>query len=303
MTLEATPAPVPLREDVDATEPAEGGPLRELRTALRDWRIRIGLVLLGTMVLLAVFADVIAPYDPLALGMGPPLSPPSLAYPAGTDDLGRDQLSRLIYGTRISVVVALTVAAGAFAVGLPLGLFVGYRGGLLDGVVGRVQDVGFAFPVVLLALLLSVILGPSLQTAIVALIIVYIPIVTRFVRGVVLTVREREFVAAARISSAGTAWILGRHILPNIASPLVVLAAGVMAVAILAEAGLSYLGFGAQPPTPSLGRMLTESSLNFSRAPYLALFPGLAIGVLVLGLNLVADGLRDHLDPMYRSYV
>jgi len=278
-----------------------GGALRELHAALRDRRIRIAVVLLGAMVLIAVLADVLAPHDPLAIGVGPPLSPPSLAYPAGTDDLGRDQASRLIVGTRISVFVALAVVAGAFAIGLPLGLLVGYRGGLLDGVVGRVQDVGFAFPVVLLALLLTVVLGPSLSTAIVALIVVYVPIVTRFVRGVVLTVREREFVAAAQVSDAGTAWILSRHILPNIASSIVVLAAGVMAVAVLAEAGLSFLGFGAQPPTPSLGRMLTESSLNFSRAPYLAIYPGLVIGLLVLGLNLLADGLRDHLDPDQRS--
>lgn len=280
---------------------SRGGALRELHGALRDRRIRVAVVLLGAMVFVAVLADVLAPHDPLAIGVGPPLSPPSVAYPAGTDDLGRDQASRLIVGTRISVFVALAVVAGAFAIGLPLGLLVGYKGGLLDGVVGRVQDVGFAFPVVLLALLLTVVLGPSLQTAIVALIIVYIPIVTRFVRGVVLTVREREFVAAAQVSDAGTAWILSRHILPNIASSIVVLAAGVMAVAVLAEAGLSFLGFGAQPPTPSLGRMLTESSLHFSRAPYLAIYPGLVIGLLVLGLNLLADGLRDHLDPDQRS--
>ena len=254
-------------------------------------------------VFVAIFASVIAPYDPARLGAGPPKTPPTLAYPLGTDQFGRDQLSRIIFGTRISVGVALIVVAGSFLAGFPLGLATGYKGGRFDYITGRALDVVFAFPTILLALVLATLLSPSLQTAVIALIIVYIPIVSRFVRGAVKSERVRDYVVAARVAGASPLWIVVRHIVPNIASPLLVLASSIMAFTVLAEAGLSYLGFGAQPPTSSWGKMLTENSAYFATDPYLALFPGIAIMLLVLALNLLGDGLRDHLDPRYRGAV
>lgn len=281
-----------------------GGPssfTARLRSAIgRDKRLIVAFVMLGILLLTALMAHLIAPFDPLELGTGDPLMGPSGAHFLGTDDLGRDELSRLIFGSQITVIVAIAVTAGSFALGLPIGLIIGLFGGVVDEIVGRIMDVMFAFPVILLALSLAAILRPSLQTAILALVVVYVPVVARFVRGAVLVERDRDYVVASRLGGASTSWIAFRHILPNIAASVLVLASGVMGLSILAEAGLDYLGFGAQPPAPSWGRMLTDSSDSFVVAPYLAFFPGLAITYAVLAFNLLADGLQNLLNPQSR---
>jgi ABC-type dipeptide/oligopeptide/nickel transport system permease subunit len=286
------------------TEPrALGRGLASLRLLVRDKRALIAVPVLTLTVIVALFAPLIEPHDPAQLGVGAPLQAPSLEFPMGTDAFGRDQLSRVIAGARISVAVALVVAGAAVAIGFPLGLLVGYAGGRLDFVVGRTLDILFAFPSLLLALVLSTILRPGLRTVIIALIIVYVPIVARFVRGAVAAERRRDYVLGAHIAGASPFRIVVRHIVPNTISPLIVLTTAIMAFTVLAEAALSYLGFGTQPPTSSWGKMLTENQTYASTEAYLVVFPGLAITVLVLALNLLGDSLRDHLDPRQRETV
>jgi ABC-type dipeptide/oligopeptide/nickel transport system permease subunit len=302
MTAVVQDAGVEAAPEVGATDSAGGGRgLASLRFLLRDKRVWIALPVLALMAVVALFAPLIEPHDPTQLNVGAPLELPSLEFPMGTDGFGRDQLSRVIAGARISVGVALVVAGAAVAIGFPLGLIVGYAGGRLDFAVGRVLDVMFAFPSLLLALVLSAILGPGLRTVIIALIIVYVPIVARFVRGAVAAERQREYVFAARIAGASPARIVMRHIVPNTISPLLVLTTAIMAFTVLAEAALSYLGFGTQPPTSSWGKMLTENQTYVATEPYLVIFPGVAITLLVLALNLLGDSLRDHLDPRQRE--
>jgi peptide/nickel transport system permease protein len=302
MTAVVQDAGVEAAPQAGAADSAAGGHgLGSLRVLLRDKRALIALPVLALMAVVALFAPLIEPHDPAQLNVGPPLQLPSLEFPMGTDGFGRDQLSRVIAGARISVGVALVVAGAAVAIGFPLGLIVGYAGGRLDFAVGRVLDVMFAFPSLLLALVLSAILGPGLRTVIIALIIVYVPIVARFVRGAVATERQREYVFAARIAGASPARIVMRHIVPNTISPLLVLTTAIMAFTVLAEAALSYLGFGTQPPTSSWGKMLTENQTYVATEPYLVIFPGVAITLLVLALNLLGDSLRDHLDPRQRE--
>lgn len=267
----------------------------------RDLRLTLALGMLTIALIVAVFAPLLAPHDPAAMSVGPPLQEPSFAYPLGTDAYGRDQLSRILFGARISVSIAVTVAAASVLIGIPAGMIVGYAGGTMDYIASRVLDIFFAFPSLLLALVLSTLMGPGLRTVTIALVIVYAPIAARFVRGAVVAERSREYVVAARVSGATSARILLSHILPNIMSPILVLVSSIMAFTILAEAGLSYLGFGAQPPTSSWGKMLTESTSYLNVATHLAIFPGLAITYLVLALNLAGDGLRDVFDPRQRQ--
>jgi ABC-type dipeptide/oligopeptide/nickel transport system permease subunit len=297
----ATAGAHPGAELAPAASAVQSHRLPGLRLLLRDKRAAVALPVLVLMGLVALFAPLIEPHDPAQLNVGTPLQLPSFEFPMGTDGFGRDQLSRVIAGTRISVMVALIVAGAAIAIGFPIGLIVGYAGGRLDFAVGRVLDVMFAFPSLLLALVLSTILGPGLRTAIIAMIIVYVPIVARFVRGVVAAERGREYVAAARIAGASPVRIVVRHIVPNTISPLLVLTTAIMAFAVLLEAALSYLGFGTQPPVSSWGKMLTENQTYAATEPYLVIFPGLAITVLVLALNVLGDSLRDHLDPRQRE--
>ncbi|MEN3284490.1 MAG: peptide/nickel transport system permease protein [Solirubrobacteraceae bacterium] len=248
----------------------------------------------------AILAPVIEPYDPAKQAVGAPLQSPTPAYPAGTDAFGRDQLSRLIAGAQISVMVAVIVALVSVLLGGALGLVLGYRGGRIDFVVGRVLDVAFSFPDLLLALVLSAILGAGLKTVTIALCIIYIPVATRFVRGVVTAERAKDYVSAARVTGASPLRIMFRHIVPNIVSPVLVLATSIMAFSILAEAALSYLGFGSQPPTSSWGKMLSENIAYVSTEAYLVIIPGLAITFVVVALSLLGDGLRDYLDPRQR---
>jgi len=270
-------------------------------TALRDPRIALAGLILTLIVLIALVGPLLMSHAPSKVGVGPPLQKPGGEFLLGTDSFGRDELSRVVAGARISVVIAVVVTAASMAIALPLGLIIGYRGGVLDFIAGRGLDVLFAFPGLLLALLLSTVLGPGLTTVAIALVIIYVPVITRFVRGAVASERSLDYVSSARVAGATTPRILVHHIAPNIMSPVVVLATSIMSFTVLAEAALSYLGLGAQPPTASWGKMLTENSDYLSTAPYLVIIPGAAIAVLVLALNLLGDGLRDHLDPRYRE--
>jgi peptide/nickel transport system permease protein len=261
------------------------------------------LLLSGALLLVllegALGADLFSPFSPDQLYVGPLLAPPSAANPMGTDVYGRDQFARLMHGARISIQAGVIVAMGAVVVGLPLGLAAGYRGGWLDDLIGRMLELVFALPWLLVAMILAAIFGPSLNTALASLVIVYGPVVARVTRASVLSERGRDYVTAARVVGGSGVHIVVRHVLPNVLSPLVVLWTSIMSFAVLTEASLSYLGLGAQPPTPSWGRMLTESSTLFASAPHLTLYPGAAVTALVLALNMLGDGLRDHFDPRH----
>jgi peptide/nickel transport system permease protein len=253
------------------------------------------------VVLLAVLADVVAPYDPTDMKVVDALKRPSAPHPFGTDRFGRDVLSRTIYGSRIALGVALSSIAIAFAVGTVLGLVGGYVGGWPDLLIGRVMDVFFSFPTLILAIGIAAMLGPGLNNAALAIAVVYAPLFSRVARGPVIAEREKDHVAAVRGLGAGWPRIVFRHILPNVLAPLIVQASVSLAFAILIEASLSYLGLGTQPPDPSWGTMLNEGRTYLETAPWMSIFPGLAIMVTVFGFNLLGDGLRDTLDPQLRG--
>lgn len=261
------------------------------------FRFWIAVPILVVFVILALFGEAFAPYDPRELNVAPLLSSPSGDNLLGTDGFGRDQLSRLMSGARISALVAFCVAAGAFLIGVPIGLLVGYRGGALDAMSGRVIDVLFAFPSLLLALGLATVLGTGSTTVIIALVIVYIPGTIRYVRGAASVERSKDYVRAARLAGASDIRIMYQHILPNISSPLIVYTSAIMAFAILAEAGLSFLGFGAAPPSSSWGLMAAENASFITTESHLAIVPGLAIFTVVLAMNLLGDAFRDRFDP------
>ena len=229
--------------------------------------------------------------------------PPSGAHWFGTDELGRDVLSRVLVATQASMRVAVVSVAFAVVVGVTIGVVSGYRGGWLDTVFMRVVDVMFAFPVLLLALAVVAVLGPGVTTTILAIGIVYTPIFARVARASTLSVRVEPYVSVSRSMGTGHVYILVRHILPNIAGPLVVQTSLSLAFAILSEAALSFLGLGIQPPQPSLGRMIFDSQGFVTMAWWMAVFPGAAIFVAVLAFNLVGDGLRDVLDPKQRTMI
>ena len=251
-----------------------------------------GFVLL--VVVVALFAPEIAPYSPTAnfpvVNAGP-----SAAHWLGTDDVGRDILSRLIYGARISLEAAVIVVVLALLVSVPLGLIAGYVGGRTDSVVMRVMDAGFAFPPLILAITVAALLGRSLHNESIAIAITFIPGLTRVIRGQVLAVREETYIEASRSVGAGPVRMIGRHVLPNVASPLIIQSAVLIGYALLAEAGLSFLGLGVQPPSASWGVMLQEAYEFILSDPWATVIPGLAIALTVLSFNLVGDGLRDAL--------
>lgn len=254
-----------------------------------------GTVLIG-LVGLALLAPWLAPLDPSAIHLEQKLEGPTEAHRLGTDPLGRDVLSRIIYGARVSVLVGVTTVGICFAIGTLLGLLAGYYGGILDEAIMRVVDILLAFPGILLAIALTAILGPSLRNVILALCVMGWVGYARIVRAQVLSLRESEFVLAARALGVRDARLLVRHILPNILAPLIVEATFGMAGAILAEAGLSFLGLGTQPPTPSWGSMLNEGRQFLFVAPHMTLAPGVAIMAVVMGLNFLGDALRDRFD-------
>ncbi|MBI4638493.1 MAG: ABC transporter permease [Candidatus Rokubacteria bacterium] len=263
-------------------------------------RSHIGLVgagLVGAFLLLTVLAPLLAPYDPVATDFANVLAPPSWTHPFGTDDIGRDILSRVIHGSRISLQAGLFTVAVALTVGLPLGLAAGFLGGRVDDVIMRALEVILSFPTLVLALGITAILGPKLIHALFAIGIVFVPHFTRLLRAQVLAVKENDYVSAARALGASDARVMTLHVLPNCLAPLLVQSSFSISFAILTEAALSFLGLGTQPPTPSWGIMLSMGRGYLEQAPWLGAFPGLAIFLTVLGFNLLGDGIRDALDP------
>ncbi|HZO32456.1 MAG TPA: ABC transporter permease [Chloroflexota bacterium] len=260
-----------------------------------------GGLILAVVAFAAVFAPYLSPEDPLEMNPTQLLQPPSADHWMGTDEFGRDILSRVIWGARISLYVGAISVTIAVLAGVSLGLVAGYFGGLVDDLIARVLDVVFAFPTILLALGIVGMLGPSLTNTMVAIGIVYTPVYARLARGTTLAVKERDFVEAAIVSGASSARIIGRHILPNVAAPLIVQTSLSLSLAILAEASLSFLGLGTQPPDPSWGTMVNTGQRLIELSPWPVVFPGLAIVLAVLAFNLIGDGLRDALDPRLRA--
>ncbi len=269
--------------------------------ARRHPRILVGGTLVLLLVLVALLAPVLAPYDPTVVQMSVSLDPPSSAHWLGTDDLGRDVLSRTIWGSRISLSVGLIAVAIGLGVGVSLGLVAGYLGGLVDLLAMRVIDALLAFPALILAISITAALGPQLQNAMIAIGVVAIPLYTRLTRGQVLAAREREYVLAARTIGASARRIVLRHIFPNITNPLVVQATLSIAFAILAEATLSFLGLGAQPPTPTWGADINYSQRYLANLKWwMSVGPGVGIFLAVFAFNYFGDALRDALDPRLR---
>ncbi len=261
----------------------------------------IGLVIVLGIILVALITPWIAPYDPYTPDFEKILAPPGGGHLLGTDELGRDILSRIFYGSRISLMVGLVAIGLAALIGVPLGLTAGYYGGKFDNVVMRAMDVLMAFPSILLAIVIVSILGPNLQNAVIAVGVFTIPTFARLARGEVLGIKNQEYVEAARSMGANDAWIILWHILPNIISPLIVWSTLNVSSAILTAAGLGFLGLGAQPPSPEWGAMLAKGREYLLVAPHVTTFTGLAILILALGLNLLGDGLRDILDPKLKE--
>ncbi len=268
---------------------------------LRYRSAQLGLALVLVYVIVAVFAGVLAPYSPIEQHARDRLQQPSATYWLGTDEFGRDLLSRLMYGATNSLRVALLSVAFACLVGSTLGMIAGYTGRWLDNGIMRVMDLFFAFPAILLALSIVAALGPGANNTILAIAVVYTPIFARVARGPVLSIKAMEFVEAARSMGARHPRILLRHILPNASAPIIVQVSLALSWAMLTEAGLSFLGLGTIPPAPSWGSMLSESRKLMEIAPWMAVSPGLAIMLGVLGFNLLGDGLRDALDPRMRT--
>lgn len=300
----------------DATVSSRGGPadLRgapdappSVKTASRWRHLRknrtamIGLVILLLLAAMAVTADVIAPRSPFEQRPTDRLSPPGGKYLLGADQLGRDILSRIIYGSRYSLSVGIVAVGIGLLVGSLIGLIAGYYGGVTDNLLMRCMDVLMAFPGILLALAVVAALGPGLFNVMIAVGVWSVPIYARITRGSVLSLKGQDFVQGARALGAADARIFFRHVLPNSLAPLLVLSSLRMATAILSAAGLSFLGLGAQPPTPEWGALLNDGRQYIQIAPHLATFPGLAIMITVLSFNFLGDGLRDAFDPRLRE--
>lgn len=262
----------------------------------RSWQVRIGAGIIAVLVLVVLFAPILAPYDPIQPTVQDRFQGPSRAHPFGTDDLGRDILSRIVYGSRISLEIGVITVGIAFAAGVTLGLFAGFYP-RLDNPIMRSMDVLLAFPGLLLAIAILGALGPSLTNAMIAVGVTTTPSFVRITRSAVLDVRSREYVEASRALGVKDARILVSHVLPNISPAVIVTTTLSMANAILAASVLSFLGLGAQPPTPEWGAMVFVAKNYLGLAPHIALFPILAIFVTVLGFNFLGDGLRDALDP------
>ena len=261
---------------------------------------RIGAAIIGVTLIAAIAGPSLVPHDPNAQQLALRLESPSWTHPLGLDELGRDILARLLVGARISLFVGIIVVGISSAVGMTIGALAGYVGGWLDEVVGRVMDILLAFPGILLAIALVAVLGPSLRNVVLALVVIGWVGYARLVRGQVLRIRELDYVQAARALGAPLGRVLVKHVVPGTFSAVTVQATLGMAGIIIAEASLSFLGLGVQPPTPSWGTMLDAGRSHLLDAPHLTLVPGLAIAMLVLGFNFAGDALRDRLDPRSR---
>jgi peptide/nickel transport system permease protein len=264
-----------------------------------------GTVVMAIFVLMAVFAPLLAPYDPLGQNLPEKFAGPSLAHPFGQDELGRDILSRVIYGARLSLTAGLAAVAIATAAGTLIGVVAGYFGSAVDSSLMRLMDVVLAFPSILLAIMIVSVLGPSLPNAMLAIGIVFVPQMARVVRSAVISVRERDYIEAERALGASNRQIIFSGVLPNSMAPLIVQATLTLATAILDVAALSFLGLGARAPTPEWGAMLTDAFRSgfgvFVQGQHALIFPGIAIALAVLSVNFVGDGLRDALDPRRRG--
>ncbi|MDA1062026.1 MAG: ABC transporter permease [Chloroflexi bacterium] len=299
MTNAVTPAPAPaLLAHSESRWPAP------VRFILRLAKLRLaafGLVVIAVVVFAAITAPLIAPYARDEPDVRNILSNPTAKHPLGTDYIGRDVLTRIIYGARISLLVGVIAVGIAASVGVPLGLIAGYGGGLVDALIMRVMDALIAFPGLILALALVAVLGAAIQNVMIAIGVVIIPTYARIVRAETLAIRETDYVLAAQMIGANTRRILVRHIFPNALPPILVVATLGLAGAVLAEAGLSFLGLGVKPPTPTWGSMLLDGFPVMRQVPIVAVAPGVAIFLFVLAVNFVGDSLRDVLDPRLRG--
>jgi ABC-type dipeptide/oligopeptide/nickel transport system permease subunit len=273
-----------------------------LRSLTRNRLALTGLVILSIFGLCAALAPLIAPHDPLAISLPDALQGPSWENLLGTDSVGRDILSMLIFGARISLTIGLIAVGIGTVIGAPLGAISGYYGGKVDLIIQRPTDITLAFPGILLAIVVVSILGVGLHNAMIAIGITFIPTYIRLIRGCVLSIKEEVYISAAKAVGASDLRIIFRHILPNCVAPIIVHSTLNMASAILQAAGLGFLGLGAMPPTPEWGAMLSGGRIFILHAPHVTIFPGLALALAVLGFNLLGDGLRDALDPRMKRH-
>ncbi|WP_244519767.1 ABC transporter permease [Aureimonas jatrophae] len=272
-------------------------PSRALRKFLRNRAAIVGGVIVLFFALLAIFAPLVTSFDPAATSFRAIRKAPSALNWLGTDELGRDVFTRLAYGARASLMAGVVSVAIAVVVGVPFGLLAGYFGGWIDAAISRVTEALLAIPFLILAIALAAFLGPSLQNAMIAIGLSAVPVFIRLARAQTLTVSAEDYVEGARAIGLPHRWILARYIFPNTLPPIIVQATLTIAAAIIAEASLSFLGLGQQPPNPSWGSMLNTAKNFMSQAPWMSVFPGAAIFLVVLGFNLLGDGLRDALDP------
>ncbi len=277
--------------------PAASPAAEALRRLVRNRTALAGGAVILLMLVVALLAPLLAPYGRFEVHLADRIAPPSTGHWLGTDDLGRDVFSRILYGARISLLIGVLSVGISLGAGVPLGAVAGYVGGMMDGAIMRVMDVMLAFPAVLLAVMIAGILGPSLTNAMIAIGVVQVPRYVRLLRASVLAVKSESYVEAASALGAPAGRILFRHVVPNCLAPLIVQSTLGVASAILEAAGLSFLGLGAQPPSPEWGAMLASGRNLLQVAPWVVTYPGIAILVAVLGFNLFGDGLRDALDP------
>jgi peptide/nickel transport system permease protein len=270
---------------------------RTMRRLAKRRAALVGMTVVAFFIALSILAPIVSPYDPLATNWAMVRKPPSMLHLFGTDEIGHDILARIIWGSRASLMAGIISVSLALAIGVPIGLLTGYVGGIVDATVMRLIDAMLAIPFLILAIALAAFLGPTLTNAMIAIGVSQMPIFVRLTRGQVLSVKHEEYVEAAYAVGNSARRIVLRHILPNIIPPLLVQATLATAAAIIAEASLSFLGLGQQPPDPSWGSMLNSAKNFMSQAPWMAIWPGLAISSLVMSLNLFGDGLRDALDP------
>jgi len=261
----------------------------------------VGLLMAFCVMIIALISPWISPYDPISQDINVQHGPPSWAHPFGTDSYGRDQLSRILWGSRVSLVVGILSVLLAMAAGIPLGMIGGYKGGGIDSLVLRFIDIFMSFPIVILGLLVLAIMGPGLVKIVIAIGVALTPRIARLARGSTLSVKGKEYIEAARAVGQNDGKIMTIHVLPNILGEILVMGTLWVATAIIVEASLSFIGLGVRPPTPSWGAMIRDGLDQLTNAPWLSIFPGLAIFVSVFSFNLIADGLRDISDPKLRG--
>jgi peptide/nickel transport system permease protein len=293
-------APEKVPKEAEGEDKSESFARLVLKALVKDKISLAGLVIILAVLLSSIFANYIAPYNPLTQSLPNSLKGPSLQHFFGTDELGRDVFSRIIFGSRVSLEVGAGVVSTALLIGLVLGTIAGYYGGKADMIIMRFVDIFLSFPGIILAVGAVAVVGPGVQNVIIALIIINWPGYTRVMRAEVLKAKQNQYVIASRGMGASNFWIMRKHIIPYSLSPIIILATIGFGWAVLAEAGLSFLGLGIAPPTPSWGGMVSEGVSYIIEAPYIAVFAGLAIAVTVLSFNMLGDGLRDALDPSLR---